>query len=143
MAKLLHTPIPPPCPRPLRPFTVPQMHLDDEIVTAICKEYRCLNADVTVRYPHATVDELIDVIEGNRFVGAPFSPSYVPSGPVRISLWSFAPPPMCTIPCCVQGVHALPVRPKQNRRHLHPGAGPSGPSTCTIRGTIHDTTRDG
>lgn len=44
----------------------PQAHLDDEIVAAICKEYRCLNADVTVRYPHATVDELIDVIEGNR-----------------------------------------------------------------------------
>ena len=44
------------------------MHLDDDIVTAICKEYRCLNADVTVRYPHATVDELIDVIEGNRWV---------------------------------------------------------------------------
>ena len=42
------------------------MHLDDEVVAAICKEYRCLNADVTVRYPHATVDELIDVIEGNR-----------------------------------------------------------------------------
>ncbi len=42
--------------------------MDEELVTTICKEYRTTNADVTVRYAHATVDELIDVIEGNRCV---------------------------------------------------------------------------
>ncbi len=45
---------------------VPQAHLDEEVVAAICKEYRAHNCDITVRYANATVDDLIDVIEGNR-----------------------------------------------------------------------------
>jgi small GTP-binding protein len=40
-------------------------HLDKNTVTSVLKEYRILNADVTLRCD-ATVDELIDVIEGNR-----------------------------------------------------------------------------
>lgn len=36
------------------------------LVTSICKEYRMSNADVTVREDGCTVDDLIDVIEGNR-----------------------------------------------------------------------------
>lgn len=40
-------------------------HLDKKIVTSILKEYRVANAEVTVRCD-ATVDELIDVVEGNR-----------------------------------------------------------------------------
>lgn len=45
---------------------VPQKHLDEEIVRAICQEYKIHNVDVHVRKEHATVDDLIDVIEGNR-----------------------------------------------------------------------------
>lgn len=40
-------------------------HLSKETITSICKEYKISNADVTIRCD-ATVDELIDAIEGNR-----------------------------------------------------------------------------
>lgn len=45
---------------------VPQAHLDEDIVTSICREYRVSNADVIAREAHQTVDQLIDAIEGNR-----------------------------------------------------------------------------
>jgi small GTP-binding protein len=45
--------------------TVKLSHLDNRLVTGILKEYRINNADVTIRCD-ATVDQLIDVIEGNR-----------------------------------------------------------------------------
>lgn len=45
--------------------TVKMTHLDQRIITAICREYRINNADITIRCD-PTVDELIDVIEGNR-----------------------------------------------------------------------------
>lgn len=45
--------------------TVKQTHLDTELVRTVLKEYRVTSADVTARCD-ATVDELIDVIEGNR-----------------------------------------------------------------------------
>lgn len=44
---------------------VPQSHLDTEAVTAILREYKIHNADVVLRCD-ATVDMLIDVVEGNR-----------------------------------------------------------------------------
>ncbi len=44
----------------------PQEHLTEEIVRAICSEYRMPNADVVVRQENATVDDLIDVIDGTR-----------------------------------------------------------------------------
>ena len=40
-------------------------NLDLETVKAICSEYKIHNADVSLRYD-ATVDDLIDVIEGSR-----------------------------------------------------------------------------
>lgn len=40
-------------------------HMTDETVMSICKEYKMSNADVHFRCD-ATMDELIDVIEGNR-----------------------------------------------------------------------------
>lgn len=45
--------------------TVNLMHLDSEAIKAILNEYRIHNADITFRCD-ATVDDLIDVIEGNR-----------------------------------------------------------------------------
>lgn len=45
--------------------TVPLTHLDAEGVKAILAEYRILNADVSFRCD-ATIDDLIDVIEGSR-----------------------------------------------------------------------------
>ncbi|OMH79736.1 Developmentally-regulated GTP-binding protein 1 [Zancudomyces culisetae] len=45
--------------------TVPLTHLDHDIIRAITSEYRIHSADISFRCD-ATVDELIDVIEGNR-----------------------------------------------------------------------------
>lgn len=45
--------------------TVTLTHLDQETVKAIMAEYRIANADIVFRQD-ATVDELIDVLEGNR-----------------------------------------------------------------------------
>lgn len=44
---------------------VPQTYLTPEIVQGICREYRLMSADIICRCD-ATVDQLIDVIEGNR-----------------------------------------------------------------------------
>eukprot|EP01134_Creolimax_fragrantissima_P008486 CFRG8486T1 len=44
---------------------VPVTHLDQEIVTSVLKEYKINSADVRLM-EDATVDDLIDVIEGNR-----------------------------------------------------------------------------
>lgn len=40
-------------------------HLDQKTITAICREYRCSNAEICFKCD-ATIDELIDVVEGNR-----------------------------------------------------------------------------
>jgi uncharacterized protein len=46
--------------------TVPLTNIDHEEIHAICSEYRISNADVAIRQPGATADDLVDVIEGNR-----------------------------------------------------------------------------
>lgn len=48
-------------------YTVPQSNLDLDVVRSILNEYKIHNADVCLRCD-ATFDDLIDVIEGNRFV---------------------------------------------------------------------------
>lgn len=45
---------------------VPQSELDMETVKTILSEYRIHNADITLKYD-ATTEDLIDVIEGNRW----------------------------------------------------------------------------
>lgn len=45
--------------------TVPLNNIDNDVVRAVCNEYKISNADVAFRCD-ATVEELIDVIEGNR-----------------------------------------------------------------------------
>lgn len=57
--------------------TVPLTNIDHEEIHAICSEYKFNNADVAIRQPGATADDLVDVIEGNRygplrFLGDPF-----------------------------------------------------------------------
>lgn len=44
----------------------PQSELDTETVKSILAEYKIHNADVTLR-SDATADDLIDVVEGNRY----------------------------------------------------------------------------
>jgi ribosome-interacting GTPase 1 len=44
---------------------VPQSILSKEIVFAICREYKITSADIFCKCD-ATIDQLIDVIEGNR-----------------------------------------------------------------------------
>jgi ribosome-interacting GTPase 1 len=48
--------------------TVPLTNIDHEEIHAVCSEYRISNADVAIRQPGATADDLVDVIEGNRYV---------------------------------------------------------------------------
>lgn len=48
-------------------FQCTQSELDVDLVKSILSEYRINNADVTLRYD-ATADDLIDVIEGNRYM---------------------------------------------------------------------------
>jgi len=45
--------------------TVPLTHLDEKLVDSLLREYRIHNADVVVR-EDATVDQFIDILEGNR-----------------------------------------------------------------------------
>ncbi|KAF8339096.1 developmentally regulated GTP binding protein 1 [Cantharellus anzutake] len=46
--------------------TVALTKIDTEEVKAVLSEYRIANADVAIRQPDATPDDLIDVVEGNR-----------------------------------------------------------------------------
>lgn len=46
--------------------TVPLTNIDQEEIKAILSEYKLSNADVAIRQPNATADDLVDVIEGNR-----------------------------------------------------------------------------
>ncbi|KAH0587440.1 hypothetical protein H2248_006229 [Termitomyces sp. 'cryptogamus'] len=47
--------------------TVPLTNIDHDEIKAILSEYRISNADVAIREPNATADDLVDVIEGNRW----------------------------------------------------------------------------
>ncbi|KAI9448233.1 P-loop containing nucleoside triphosphate hydrolase protein [Lactarius indigo] len=47
--------------------TVPLTNIDHEEIHAVCSEYKISNADVAIRQPGATADDLVDVIEGNRY----------------------------------------------------------------------------
>ena len=46
--------------------TVPLTNIDQDEIKAILSEFRISNADVAIREPNATADDLVDVIEGNR-----------------------------------------------------------------------------
>lgn len=46
--------------------TVPLTNIDQEEIKAVLSEYKLSNADVTIREPNCTSDDLVDVIEGNR-----------------------------------------------------------------------------
>ncbi|KAF8631571.1 hypothetical protein AX15_002322 [Amanita polypyramis BW_CC] len=46
--------------------TVPLTNIDQEEIKAILSEYKISNADVAIRQPNASADDLVDVIEGNR-----------------------------------------------------------------------------
>lgn len=48
--------------------TVPLTNIDHDEIKAVLSEFRINNADVAIREPNATADDLVDVIEGNRFV---------------------------------------------------------------------------
>jgi uncharacterized protein len=41
-----------------------QRYIDDEVVRSVCSEYRFTNVDVEIRFPHCTVDQLIDALSG-------------------------------------------------------------------------------
>jgi ribosome-interacting GTPase 1 len=48
--------------------TVPLTNIDQDEIKAILSEYKINNADIAIREPGATADDLVDVIEGNRSV---------------------------------------------------------------------------
>jgi hypothetical protein len=47
--------------------TVPLTNIDHDEIKAILSEYRINNADIAIREPNTTADDLVDVIEGNRY----------------------------------------------------------------------------
>ncbi|GJJ07261.1 hypothetical protein Clacol_001461 [Clathrus columnatus] len=47
--------------------TVPLTTIDHDEIKAILSEYRISNADVAIREPNCTADDLVDIIEGNRY----------------------------------------------------------------------------
>jgi uncharacterized protein len=49
--------------------TVP-LAMDHDEIRAVLSEYRISNADVVIREPNASVDDLVDVVEGNRSAGS-------------------------------------------------------------------------
>ncbi|KAM6495986.1 P-loop containing nucleoside triphosphate hydrolase protein [Amanita muscaria] len=46
--------------------TVPLTQIDQDEIKAILSEYKISNADVAIRQPNASADDLVDVVEGNR-----------------------------------------------------------------------------
>lgn len=46
--------------------TVPLTNIDHDEIKAVLSEYRISNADVAIREPNCTADDVVDVIEGNR-----------------------------------------------------------------------------
>lgn len=46
--------------------TVPLTNIDHDEIRAVLSEYKISNADVAIREPNATADDLVDVVEGNR-----------------------------------------------------------------------------
>lgn len=48
--------------------TVPLTNIDQDEIKAILSEFKLNNVDVAIREPGATVDDIVDVIEGNRYV---------------------------------------------------------------------------
>lgn len=46
--------------------TVPLTNIDHDEIRAVLSEYRISNADIAIREPGATADDLVDVVEGNR-----------------------------------------------------------------------------
>lgn len=46
--------------------TVPLTTIDHDEIKAVLSEYRISNADVAIREPNCTADDVVDVIEGNR-----------------------------------------------------------------------------
>lgn len=53
--------------------TVPLTHIDQDEIKAVLAEYKLNSCDIAIRQPEATLEDLIDVIEGNRFVSSPYS----------------------------------------------------------------------
>lgn len=47
--------------------TVPLTNIDHDEIKAVLGEYKINNADIAIREPGATADDLVDVVEGNRF----------------------------------------------------------------------------
>ena len=47
--------------------TVPLTNIDHDEIKAILSEYKISNADIAIREAGATADDLVDVIEGNRY----------------------------------------------------------------------------
>ena len=63
---------------------MPLTNIDHDEIKAILSEYRIANADVAIRQPNATADDLVDVVEGNRvYIPAIYvSNAYTSTSPV-------------------------------------------------------------
>ncbi len=48
--------------------TVPLTNIDPDEIRAVLSEYKMTSASVAIHQPDATLEDLIDVVEGNRYV---------------------------------------------------------------------------
>jgi hypothetical protein len=46
--------------------TVPLTQIDQEEIRAVCSEYRLTSATISIHEPDCTIDQVLDVLEGNR-----------------------------------------------------------------------------
>lgn len=46
--------------------TVVDCEIDEALITSVLAEYKIFNADIVCREPGATIDDIIDIVEGNR-----------------------------------------------------------------------------
>ena len=67
--------------------TVPLTNIDHDEIKAILSEYRIANADVAIRQPNATADDLVDVVEGNRVYIPAIYVSSMHTDTLTISKW--------------------------------------------------------
>ena len=46
--------------------TVPLTNIDQDEIRAVCSEYRLTSATISIHEPDCTIDQVLDVLEGNR-----------------------------------------------------------------------------
>ena len=95
--------------------TVPLTHIDQDEIKAVLAEYKLNSCDIAIRQPEATLEDLIDVIEGNR---SALFPLFTARSRCDASS-NFASDILLLFATSSQGVRSRSLRSEQDRRHLN------------------------